>query len=362
MKRLLVVAALAAMITGLMALEPQHLQFEHVGWFRYTNVSTSFGITDPDVSRFGLERGYLRTGYQWTDKLYTKFTVDIYSSDITTEGSTVRIKEAYVDFALPIKDFFFTAGLQKHYFGLIYSWNYLDPGKSLSDEFGVAASADYGLTINGKLPNKLGELQLGLYNGEGYRYVNKCVNTTPELLANVRLTPIKNLMIGGSVMHHGEDNRRAEEDRTGILGLAVPMLVSAGPFTLLGEFNSLDYTAETGPDTLRVSRKHSQSGFDIFPSITVLDRKLDAFVRFSSWARRVEQEDGGMKLNEARSVYRYGAGANWHFYRRSGGRRPGCAFQLAWTRTQARAEGSDPKDTIMAQFRFEWAALIPPAK
>lgn len=326
MKRLLLLAVFAATTTGLFAQKPGELQFEHVGWFRYTNQSKSFGFTDPDVSRFHLARGYLRTGYRWTDKLYTKFTIDIYSSDITTEGSTVRIKEAYGDFALPIKDFQLTAGLQRHYFGLIYTWNRLDPNGSLTDLYGVTASADYGLTINGKLPNSLGELQLGLYNGEGYRYVGRYLNTTPEYLANFRLTPVKGLMFGGSVLYHGADDRQS---RTDILALAVPAQVAFGPVTVLGEFNSLDFTAETGPDTLRITRKHSQSGFDIFPSITLMDRKFDAFVRFSSWERRVEQEDGSMKVNEAGSVTRYGAGANWHFYRRSGGRRPGCAVQLA---------------------------------
>lgn len=58
-----------------------------------------------------------------------------------------------------IPDFKFTAGVQKHYFGLIYSWDYTHPEKSLADDRSIYASADYGLNLNGYLPSGLGELK-----------------------------------------------------------------------------------------------------------------------------------------------------------------------------------------------------------
>ncbi|MFO7637715.1 MAG: hypothetical protein R6X14_00200 [bacterium] len=391
MKRLLVLAALAATTTGLFALNPGQLEFEHNGWFRYTNTSTSFGVTDPSVSRFALERGYLRTGYRWTEDLYTKFTIDIFSSDKYPDGATVRLKEAYIDFALPVKDFLFTAGLQKHYFGLVHSWNYTHPDKSLGDAQGIAASSEYGLVVSGKLPNKLGELQLGLYNGEGYQYVGKYVNTVPELLANLRLTPLPWVMVGGSVMYHGEDMSRYRNDsrgrtadgmrymmadtvNAGVLGFAPVFEFKQGPVTLLGEailhsfsreFSYYDIDRDTAgsvTDSALVenSRKYARSGFDVMPLVTVLDRKLDVFARFTTWEQREEAGDGSMAVNLDRSLVRYGVGMNWHFYRRSGGRRPGAALQLAWVREQTRKEGSEPKDVLMAQFRFEWATVIAP--
>jgi hypothetical protein len=33
-------------------------------------------------------------------------------------------------------------------------------------------------------------------------------------------------------------------------------------------------------------------------------------------------------------------------------------FQFAWVREQALKEGTDPVDTFMAQFRFEWNHVL----
>jgi hypothetical protein len=391
-KNVAVLALLVVAATGALALDPAQTEFEHNGWFRYTNQSTNFGITDPSVSRFNLERGYVRLSHQWTSMLFTKFTVDIFSSDKYPEGATVRLKEAYADLALPfLPDFNFTAGLQKHYFGQIYSWDYTHPEKELADDRGVCASADYGITLDGYLPNGLGELQLGLYNGEGYRYTGKYVNKSPELLANLRLTPFGGLQVGASVFTNKEDislysnsaagGKRSSDnlyrympdtmnmDRFGFAPMA---RLAFGPVAVNAEYIvynytrsftryaiSFDTTGAVTDSTLEAKTKdYANGGLDVVPVVTLAGRRLEVFGRFSTWEAREEGTDG-LAVNNAKSFTRYGGGANWHIQRREKGK-PGMEIQLAWTRDQGREEGADPKDTFTAQFRFEWNLVVNP--
>lgn len=392
MKRTVVLALLAMLSTGALALDPAQTEFEHNGWFRYTNQSTNFGITDPSVSRLALERGYIRLSHQWTSALFTKFTLDFHSSDKYAEGATVRLKEAYVDLAIPfVKDFNLTAGLQKHYFGLLYSWDYTHPDKDLADDRGVASSADYGVTVNGFLPNGLGELQFGVYNGEGYKYAGKYVNTSPELLANLRVTPFPGLQLGASAFTNKKDNSlytnstaggkrssdnlyrlmpdTANSDRFGFTPMA---RVGFGPVAITGTWILYNYTRtysafKIGYDTTGAvtdsvleakAKDYANSGIDVLPVVSLLDRKLEVFGRFSTWQAK-EQGSDGLAVNDAKSFYRYGGGANWHIQRRPSGK-PGAMLQLAWVREQSRVADADPKDTFMAQVRFEWNLVVNP--
>jgi hypothetical protein len=381
-------ALVAALAAPALALDPGQTEFEHNGWYRYTNQSTKFEITDPSISRFALERGYVRLSHQWSSMFFTKFTVDMFSSDKYPEGATVRLKEAYADVALSfLKDFFLTAGLQKHYFGDIYSWDYSHPEKTLSDDRGVCASADYGLTLNGFLPAGLGELQLGVYNGEGYKYAGSYVNTSPELLGNLRLTPFAGVMVGFSAFTNASDRSLYKNDKKGRVADGTMYMnadtantdrfamqpiakVALGPFSLTGTYLAYDYTRtfsyysinrdSTGQviDSTLVpkSKDYSQSGFDVMPLLTLAGRKLDVYGRYSMWERR-EQSGDSMPVNQSASFTRYGAGFNYHFIRRAKGK-PGLELQLAWIREQAKKEGSDPKDIFMAQVRFEWNAVL----
>lgn len=373
------------------ALEPGETELEHNGWFRYTNQSSALKISDPKISRLGLERGYIRLSHQWSPPFFTKMTVDIFSSDKYPEGATVRLKEAYADLAAPfIKDFNITAGLQKHYFGLIYSWDYTHPEKELADEQGICASADYGLTLNGYLPSGLGELQLGVYNGEGYKYAGKYVNTSPELLANLRLTPLAGITFGASIFTNQADASHYKNDRKGRitegeniyfmnadtantnrLAIAPMMKLTLGRVSLLGEYISYSYTRQfscykLNKDTLgnivdstftEKKKDYQMTGLDLVPLVTLPGRKLEIFGRFSIWERR-EQSGDSMPLNRDKSFIRYGAGFNYHFVRREKGK-PGLEFQFAWTRTQPKNSDLEPTDIILAQVRFEWSSLIP---
>jgi len=388
--RPIIVLAVMALVMTALALDPGQTEFEHNGWFRYTNQSHSFKVTDPNVNRFTLERGYFRLSHQWSSMFSTKFTLDFHSSDKYAEGATVRLKEAYADLALPfLKDFKFTAGLQKHYFGLIYSWDYTHPDKSLADDRGVCASADYGLTVNGFLPAGFGEVQLGVYNGEGYKYAGKYVNASPEWLGNLRLTPFPGVMVGFSAFTNASDMSLYKNDKkgritdgtnllfmnadtanTGRFALAPVARVAFGPFSLTGEYIAYDYTRKfsyytinrdsTGQVTdstlVTKTKDYRQSGIDLMPQVTLASRKLEVYGRFSTWERK-EQSGDSLPVNQSASFTRYGAGFNYHFIRRANGK-PGLEFQLAWIREQSQKAGTDPKDTFMAQMRFEWNAVV----
>lgn len=376
--------------TWLLALDPGQTELEHNGWFRYTNQSTALKINEATVSRFALERGYIRISYQWAPPLFTKMTVDIFSSDKYPEVATVRLKEAYADLDLPvIPDFKFTAGLQKHYFGLIYSWDYTHPEKSLADDRNVCASADYGVTVNGYLPSGLGELQLGIYNGEGYKYAGKYVNTSPELLGNLRLTPLPGITMGFSIFTNSADGSHYKNDKKGRItqsgntffmnadttnrnriALAPMCKLAFGPVSLLGEYINYKYdrwysyfkinfdSAGHATDSILTekSKKYAFQGLDLVPVVTINRRRLEIFARLSLWEQK-EEHDGEHNLNKDKSFLRYGAGFNYHFIRRENGK-PGLEFQFAWTRTQPKNNEIKPTDVLLAQMRFEWSTLI----
>lgn len=389
-KTSVLLVAVATLFGINLALEPGETEFEHNGWFRYTHQSTSLKLTEPAVSRLALERGYVRLSHQWSSLFFTKFTLDFFSSDKYTDGSTVRLKEGYADFIIPfLPDFTITCGLQKHYFGDIYSWDYTHPDKALVDDRGVCASADYGLTVNGFLPAGLGELQLGLYNGEGYKYAGKYVNTSPELLANIRLTPFAGIMLGFSVFSNASDfslykndkkgrvtegtnllHMNADTANTDRLAIAPVARIAFGPLALNGTFVDYAYTRKFSYYTINrdslgqvvdsslvtKTKDYKMSGFDLLPVLTLYSRRIEVYGRYSQWERR-EQSGDSLPINKNASFTRYGAGFNYHFIRRAKGK-PGLELQLAWSREQSRSENAKPKDVIMAQVRFEWNAIL----
>jgi hypothetical protein len=197
-------------------------------WGRWTNESAKYMNADDEyISKMSknylsLERGYFGLETTFTENTKGRFTVDIFSSaathqyssdvvapvdtlkDASIDGAGLKIKYAYVDFArlVPIPELNLTVGLQKVYFGTIYDWNYTLIGKAPTDEYKVANSSDYGVTLNGYLPNGFGEYAIGAYNGEGYKKVAGSLsdNTDFAYLANLRLTPITGVTVGGSYM------------------------------------------------------------------------------------------------------------------------------------------------------------------
>ncbi len=395
MKKTVVAMLLAILAAGsVYALNPGESELEYNGWFRYMNQSTKFQVTNPTASRSSIDRNYLRASHQWTPKLFSKLSLDFLSSSSYADGASVRIKEAYVDMGLPIKDFTFAAGVQKHYFAETYSWDYTHPDKELSDAQGVCASADYGATINGFLPGGFGELQLGAYNGEGYKVTGAKNSVAPELLANLRLTPFAGFQVGASVFTKAKDispfansTGKLSPDRhlwfnpdtanRKKLAFAPMAKVAVGPVSLTGEYIIYNYTRDysqynadstTGKvDSASLTHKtkdYANAGIDLLPVVSLMNQKLDVFGRFSTWQAK-EQSGDSMPVNKAKSLMRYGAGFNYHFLRRAGGSKPAVAVQFAWVHEQLEKEASpgvkvDPVDTFILQFRMEWSHLLLP--
>ncbi|MDZ4121632.1 MAG: hypothetical protein U1C33_04385, partial [Candidatus Cloacimonadaceae bacterium] len=178
-------------------------------WNRWTYETGKSAADSSNVVKknyFALERGYFDLRTKFSEQTSARFTVDMFSTDMDgfKDGAGLKLKYGFVDFndLTPIPDLTITAGLQKVFFGTIYDWNYTLIGKDPVDEYKIANSADFGLTANGFLPEGLGEYAVGIYNGEGYKVFGKNLkdNTDFAYLANLRLTPIAGVTVGGSYM------------------------------------------------------------------------------------------------------------------------------------------------------------------
>ncbi|MFB3844769.1 MAG: hypothetical protein ACE14O_03340 [Candidatus Cloacimonadaceae bacterium] len=199
-------------------------------WGRWTNETTKNKDADGEyrnkISKnyLSLERGYLGLETAFTANTKARFTVDMFSTDATyqypsdsampidtlknstIDGAGLKLKYGYVDFAnlFPIPDLNLTVGLQKTYFGTIYDWNYALIEKAPSDLYKVANSSDYGITLNGFIPQGWGEYALGIYNGEGYKKIGSALSDNIDFayLVNFRVTPISGFSVGGSYMNN----------------------------------------------------------------------------------------------------------------------------------------------------------------
>ena len=389
MKKTVFVLLTALLMTGsLFALNKGETELENNGWFRYTTVMPKFDFANATRGDFTLERGYIRLSHEWTNDLFSKMTVDVLSSSAYADGASIRLKEAYIDYNLPLKETKFTAGLQKNYFSLIYSWDYTNIEKSLADKEGVVASADYGLTLNGYLPKGFGEWELGAYNGEGYKKVFATsvnqVNKVPAWVANLRLTPVGGVTVGSSFLYNAKDMSaykngssfrsgdtlrfNADTNNLGRLGIAPMAKVALGPVSVLGEYIIYNYkrdltywrmtkdsSGHVVDSTLNTKdKKYAMSGFSVVPVVSLLKKKLELVGRYDMWNVKADNVKDTLKSHTL-----VGLGANWHFARREKGK-PGCELQLGWQREQATAKSVKPTDTFMAQFRFEWTGLILP--
>jgi hypothetical protein len=140
----------------------------------------------------------------------------------------------------------------------------------------------------------------------------------------------------------------------------------------MGEYISYGYTREYhywNSDTLgKVSdstklakdKKYAMNGFSVVPVITLLPgRKLELVGRFDMWNSLTEGGDGAMVTDTLKSHTMYGAGVNWHIFRREKGK-PGAELQVFWQHEQPKATSVKPTDMIMAQVRFEWTHLLLP--
>ncbi|MCK4590400.1 MAG: hypothetical protein KAT86_01500, partial [Candidatus Latescibacteria bacterium] len=141
---LLISMAVALAVPAYAGLAPDQSQIKAYWWFRYTYKQQDNRTQE---SGFAAKRGYLRWEHCFAPDISSRVTLDLFSSDKKEDphGAGLKIKDAYVDFKGVIPEGKITVGLQKHYFGLVYDWDYVTIEKSFTDKNGIAASRDLGI-------------------------------------------------------------------------------------------------------------------------------------------------------------------------------------------------------------------------
>lgn len=311
---LLIILALLCLGT----LSAQEIKLSGEMWNRWT-LDNGKTAGDPNSSSirsnfFSLERGYLGLEAKFTDNIKGRFTADLFSTDALKDGAGLKLKYAYLDFAnlMPVKDMKLTVGLHKVYFGTIYDWDYSLIGKAPTDEYKLASSADYGVSLSGYLPSGFGDYALGIYNGEGYKAYgdNLKDNINPAFLANLRLTPVAGLTLGASAMSNS--SQREEDIDTGATNAAYQELMlldgmaryARGPFSITAEY--LSKTADHPGDA---TRDYSANGLSVIPSLSLrnfVGSDIQLIGRYDRW----DETDNPNNTNLANTIT---AGINYNF-------------------------------------------------
>lgn len=293
-------ASLAGLCLLPALLGAQELKISGEMWNRWTleqgqtYADTSLTAYQPGITKnyFSLERGYVGLEAKFSETVKGRFTVDIFSTDLLKDGAGLKLKYAYMDFTklIPVPDLTTTVGLQKVYFGSIYDWNYSLIGKAPSDEYKLANSADYGISLNGFIPGGWGEYQLGMYNGEGYKNygANLKDNIDPAWLANLRLTPLAGITLGASVMTNGSERRLKLADATENPAYNTQLLLDGilraafGPVDVWVEYLSKDVKYAPAFS----NKDHILSGLSVFPTLklkSLIGADLDLMGRWERW-------------------------------------------------------------------------------
>jgi hypothetical protein len=277
-------------------------------WSRWTMEQSRNAATGDDEilkNYLALERGYLGLETVLSDDVKARFTIDLFSSDAVADGAGIKLKYAYVDFAnlLPVADMNFTAGLQKVYFGSIYDWDYSLIGKAPADEYKLANSADYGLSINGYLPSGLGSYALGIYNGEGYKKFGSALkdNTNFAYSGNLRLTPLPGLSLGASLLMNSVEREHLLSDDSINSKYQEQMLADAmikavfGPVDVMVEYLYKDIKHS---QTLE-AEDYSASGIMIFPTLNLsrfIGYDVQVLGRYDIWDESERSDSSKYKL------------------------------------------------------------------
>ncbi len=369
MKKALILAALGILaLSGMLG--AQELKITGEMWNRWTlENGTAPGDSTDAVLRnnFSLERGYLGLEPKFSETIKGRFTVDIFSTDLIKDGAGLKLKYAYVDFSklIPIPDLTTTIGLQKVYFGTIYDWNYSLIGKAPSDEYKVANSADYGISLNGYIPGGWGEYALGLYNGEGYKNygANLKDNVDPAFLANLRLTPLPGLTIGGSVMTNGSERKIKLADASDNSSYNTQLLLDGvlraayGPVDIWVEYISKDVKYAE----LFSSKDYTATALTVFPTLKLnklIGADIDILGRYDRW----DETDNPANQNLLTAIT---GGINYNFGHDDAAN-PAMQLQLNYTSKSydaaesaaSYANGLKDTSTLMLQFKWRFANTL----
>ncbi len=369
MKKTLMAALLGMLILpGLMAAEEIKLSGEM--WNRWTLEAGKAPGDSSDATlrnNFSLERGYIGLEAKFSETIKGRFTVDLFSSDLVKDGAGLKLKYAYVDFSnlIPLPDLTVTAGLQKVYFGTIYDWSYNLIGKAPSDEYKLANSADYGLTLNGFLPAGWGEYAFGVYNGEGYKNygANLKDNIDPAFLANLRLMPLPGLTLGGSLMTNGSERRIKLADASANSSYNTQLLLDAllraafGPVDVWAEYMSKEVSFADAFS----AKNYTATALSVVPCLklnSLLGADIDLTGRYDRW------DETGNPSNKNLLTAITG-GVNYNFMHDDSAN-PAMQLQLNYTSktydeeksAAAYANGLKDVGTLMLQFKWRFTNTI----
>lgn len=283
---------------------------------------------------FALERGYIRLEPKFNSKISGRFNLDFFSDEDGLDGAGLKLKYAYLDFSelIPIPESKITFGLIKNYFGTIYDWDYITIQKALEDLEKVCSSTDYGIGLYGYLPQGYGEYAIAVMNGEGYKKTAGDVNLNPKFQANLRLIPIADVTVGGSVFY---------EDVSPIPDTSISNLTFAGVTRLV--FGPVEAWGEYIYSDIEETTSH---GFMIMPIIKlakVADADIDLVGRYDYWDPNRDVDDNGHS--------RITGGFNWNILRDSKNS-PVVMLQVNWEHTMYEIEEMDAIDLVMIQLRW----------
>ncbi len=332
-------------------------------WSRWTLESGKSPVNDDTIIKknyFALERGYFDLRTTFTENTKARFTVDIFSTDLIKDGAGLKLKYAFVDFAnlVPVPDLTLSAGLQKVYFGTIYDWDYTLIGKAPSDEYKLANSADYGVSFNGYLPAGWGEYALGLYNGEGYKNFgdNLKKNIRMEYLANLRLTPIPGVTIGGSYMSNSVERENNLTDDTPNPAYQQQQLLDGvarlayGPVNVWVEYLYKDVTFPNA-----AANDYTATGFMVMPVFSLyplIGTDIQLVGRYDRWDESDNPADKKL-LNAVTGGINFNTLHNDSFV-------PALQVQLNVTQktydadNSAAAYANQKKDALQAMLQLKW--------
>lgn len=362
-------------------------------WGRWTNETTknkdsnNSYVNKLSKNYFSLERGYLGLETTFTSNTKARFTVDMFSSDAThqvpgdaampidslknatVDGAGLKLKYGYVEFGnlTPIPDLYLTVGLQKTYFGTIYDWSYGVIEKAPTDLYKVVNSSDYGVTVNGYIPEGWGEYALGIYNGEGYKKVGASLadNTDFAYLANLRLTPITGVTVGGSYMTNtvgrekklsGEAANSSYEEQKLMDGVS---RLAYGPVDFWLEYISKDVEYPNA-----TAKNYTAKGLMIMPVLSLnsfIDLPIELIGRYDKWDESDRPTNDAARSLSNTMLF----GINYNFLPDSSNN-PQMTLQLNYSNKKydedksaaSFADGKKDVKQIMMQLKWKFSNLI----
>jgi hypothetical protein len=170
MRHILGSTLMALGVATLLATEaqPAAAQDVTVGGVTYAQYLYQLKDTASRANSFDLTRTYVNVIGRFKGGLLTRITPDLYR---VPDGSAVlRLKYAYVAYTPPNSPLTFKFG-QTQTPWLDWAegvWDYRMQGTMSPERYGYITSADLGLAVDGAWADQAVNMQVGLYNGEGY--------------------------------------------------------------------------------------------------------------------------------------------------------------------------------------------------